>query len=308
MLKDDLLKLDLFESNNYFDLYWDLINSYQEGIKICDQYGELHHIIPKFYYKANDLKIDNSSNNLIYLLYRDHVLAHYYLFKALASNNSKYSQSAYFAVYQVFNSKHISMRQFEYFTQEEKEQLFTDIQKDYENLYNQEYSKRMSSIIHNFWENLKETDKEKYELWRLNHKLAANREDVLIKNKAGIRAYWDNITEEKRNAWLANEKKFRDSLTKEELYALYKIGSNGDSCRALRTKCIETGEEFRSQKEAAEWLMTITNWAYSTCKGKIKDSIENNTFISKEYNYSFMRLGNNRKLEEKGIFIAKEEK
>ena len=50
-----------------------------------------HHIIPKYYYRQVNLEIDNSANNLINLLYKDHILAHYYLY--FCSKNKKYKFS-----------------------------------------------------------------------------------------------------------------------------------------------------------------------------------------------------------------------
>lgn len=40
---------------------------------------QLHHIIPRKYYTYNKLEINNSRENLVNLLYKDHILAHYYL-------------------------------------------------------------------------------------------------------------------------------------------------------------------------------------------------------------------------------------
>lgn len=38
-----------------------------------------HHVVPKSWYKINKQIINNSLNNLVNLVYREHVLAHYYL-------------------------------------------------------------------------------------------------------------------------------------------------------------------------------------------------------------------------------------
>lgn len=38
-----------------------------------------HHIIPKSWFKINKQQVNNSLNNLVNLVYREHVLAHYYL-------------------------------------------------------------------------------------------------------------------------------------------------------------------------------------------------------------------------------------
>ena len=77
-LKEKLLALGIFEDNEYLDKYCELIennkNTKREKFKT-----QQHHIIPRSYYKHNNLEIDNSKENLVNLLYKDHILAHYYL-------------------------------------------------------------------------------------------------------------------------------------------------------------------------------------------------------------------------------------
>lgn len=77
-LKETLLKSGFIEDNIWLNEYIALItlNLNNEIIK-----GETqrHHIIPKFYYTLKQLPINNLTENLVNLSYRDHVLAHYYL-------------------------------------------------------------------------------------------------------------------------------------------------------------------------------------------------------------------------------------
>lgn len=81
-LKLILLSTNVFENNDYIDKYVELIeqnrNTKKEKFRT-----QLHHIIPKCYYKINKLQIDNSKENLVNLLYKDHILAHYYLSKCM---------------------------------------------------------------------------------------------------------------------------------------------------------------------------------------------------------------------------------
>lgn len=73
-----LLETDLFIYNNYFKNYVELILN-----NLTTQFErsktQQHHIIPKYYYLDNNKSINNSSENLVNLLYKDHILAHYYL-------------------------------------------------------------------------------------------------------------------------------------------------------------------------------------------------------------------------------------
>lgn len=77
-LKQRLLQLNIFEDNAYLDLYCNLIenNINTQNIKFKTN---KHHIIPVYYFEYNNLNVDNSTENLVNLLYKDHILAHYYL-------------------------------------------------------------------------------------------------------------------------------------------------------------------------------------------------------------------------------------
>lgn len=77
-LKNKLLATEVLIDNEYLDQYCGLIinNLEQEKLKYQTQ---KHHIIPRCYFTLIDKEIDDSEDNLINLLYKDHILAHYYL-------------------------------------------------------------------------------------------------------------------------------------------------------------------------------------------------------------------------------------
>ena len=74
-LKEKLLQLNVFEDNEYLDLYVSLIQSniYTEKQKFKTQ---RHHIIPRCFYRLHNMDIDNSTKNIVNLLFKDHILAH----------------------------------------------------------------------------------------------------------------------------------------------------------------------------------------------------------------------------------------
>ncbi len=77
-LKNYLLNLDIVTNNEYLDKYIDLIERNSTTIK--EKYKtHSHHIVPKCYFRHNNISIDNSLNNKVNLLIKDHLLAHYYL-------------------------------------------------------------------------------------------------------------------------------------------------------------------------------------------------------------------------------------
>lgn len=103
---EKLVRTNLFDAESrYLKLYVELIisNLSQEKIKFKTQE---HHIIPKSYYKDNCLEVDNSKDNLVNLLYKDHILAHYYL--ALASTDKLFKYQNTMAIQHVFGNKHVN--------------------------------------------------------------------------------------------------------------------------------------------------------------------------------------------------------
>ena len=78
--KKQLLDLSIFENNEWLDKYINLINSNinTDKIKFITQ---KHHIVPRCYYQHYKIIVDNSNDNTVNLTYRDHILAHYYLYK-----------------------------------------------------------------------------------------------------------------------------------------------------------------------------------------------------------------------------------
>lgn len=77
-LRSLLPDLEYFIENEYLQCYIRLI----ERNRVTPQLGgrtNSHHIIPRSWFRMMNQEIDNSNNNLVNLIYRDHVLAHYYL-------------------------------------------------------------------------------------------------------------------------------------------------------------------------------------------------------------------------------------
>ena len=77
-IKQKLLETNYFENNEWLGKYCELIEL-NENTKKEKCKTNSHHIIPKCYYKLIGEKPNNSKENLVNLLYKDHILAHYYL-------------------------------------------------------------------------------------------------------------------------------------------------------------------------------------------------------------------------------------
>ena len=77
-LKEKLMSLEVFIDNQYFNKYIELIETNLMTKKQKDV-TQSHHIIPRYYFKHNNIDIDNTKENRVNLKYSDHILAHYYL-------------------------------------------------------------------------------------------------------------------------------------------------------------------------------------------------------------------------------------
>jgi hypothetical protein len=92
-LKDTLLQTDHFEDNEYLDLYIKLVND-----NIQTKYEkfktQLHHSIPCACYASRSEANKDVHNLKVHLLFKDHVLAHYYLCLCSKESNFKYKMIA----------------------------------------------------------------------------------------------------------------------------------------------------------------------------------------------------------------------
>lgn len=77
-LKEKLLATKCFINNEYLDKYCELIELNKDTKK--EKYKtQIHHIIPRCYYTNLNIEVDNSKENIVHVLYKDHILLHYYL-------------------------------------------------------------------------------------------------------------------------------------------------------------------------------------------------------------------------------------
>lgn len=78
LIKEKMLSSGCFEDNQYLTFYLQLIKQ-NENTKVQKFKTNKHHILPRAYFNFKNLKVDNSKTNLVNLLYKDHLLAHFYL-------------------------------------------------------------------------------------------------------------------------------------------------------------------------------------------------------------------------------------
>lgn len=101
-IKEDLINTNIVVDNIYLDKYVKLItdNLKRKPEKFKTQ---KHHIIPRCFYKYNKITINNNPDNIVNLLYKDHILAHYYLY--LIANGPKYKYAFSTAFLYLFSAR-----------------------------------------------------------------------------------------------------------------------------------------------------------------------------------------------------------
>lgn len=92
-LRDRLLATNLFTENEYFEKYVSLIEA-NRNTKTQRCKTQKHHIVPNIAFKLYNWPDANAKDNLVVLLYKDHILAHYYLALAAKQNEFKYKMVA----------------------------------------------------------------------------------------------------------------------------------------------------------------------------------------------------------------------
>ena len=93
----------LFEDSN--SVYLNYLNNIPNRDLKKEKGYEIHHVVPKIYFKNRNLVVDNSQFNLIKLTAEEHIKAHY----LLAKNNEEFMS----AFYAVINFKINSIENFE---------------------------------------------------------------------------------------------------------------------------------------------------------------------------------------------------
>ena len=91
--------------NQYFVAMMNIINKN----KLCPpEAGHKHHIIPKCWFKMNNLEIDNTESNLVLLSYEDHVKVHKLAILCAATDSFRSKMG--FAVHRLTNGSFRGMK------------------------------------------------------------------------------------------------------------------------------------------------------------------------------------------------------
>ena len=289
-LREQLVECGLCVDNEYLDRYVDLI---------CDNFNtpnvtkktQQHHIRPRYYYKHTHQRLDNSKQNLVNLLYKDHVLAHYYLFKC-SPDNSLYQYCNSVSIAIIFGHDNFPKSELDILEQLD----------DYQQFY--EKSRELSSNFNVMFDNVVKSKHDE----KMRSEDVRSRISNTVKGKIANGEFFDE--EHRKNLSAARigikhlnkdgvEVRTKDPLKIQQLLESgWSFG--GVSCdpdvvkrraakRCLSVSCIdESGtilHTFGSLKEACNWwynsgLYTrkLPNIPYRLADS-IKDSSKNNRFI-----------------------------
>ena len=151
-LKNKLLGTNYFVNNDYLNRYCELIIS-NKNTKKEEYKTQRHHIIPRCYYRKENIKINNKKENIVNLTYKDHILAHYYL--CLCAKDAILYKLEYAFFYMLNNKSYIKL-----YEDKEYEKLYTIIEEYKNNLY-ESFCKRQSQQLKNRKVNLKSIEKYK---------------------------------------------------------------------------------------------------------------------------------------------------
>lgn len=104
-IKEELLKCKIVVDNEYLDEYVSIVENNLLTRREVSKTNK-HHIIPRYFYKSNGIDVNNSSDNVVNLLYVDHIKAHYYLAKC--SSTEEYEAFNVHSIRYLLNGKDIS--------------------------------------------------------------------------------------------------------------------------------------------------------------------------------------------------------
>lgn len=95
------MALDCFEYNQHFVAMMNVINAARLN---PPAEGQKHHIIPRCWFKRNNIKVDNSKNNLVLLSLEDHIKVHKL---AILCSKDKYIKNAMIGAVNIITKQNI---------------------------------------------------------------------------------------------------------------------------------------------------------------------------------------------------------
>ena len=271
-LKTKLLTIEDIYYNNYLEKYINLIldnlNTPKEKYKT-----QCHHIIPKCYFKNNNLSIDDSSNNKVNLLYKDHILAHYYL--CLCTKNKLYYQMtiAFTNLSKGKNGFQLNLDEYQQLYEDRKEYSSSLRQGKSGTKWTEEHrlkfiKSRTGKPSNMSEENrLKQSQRAKNNTYRLGTNMSDYTKQLISSHNKG-----KILSSDSRNKISLAKTGFKYTEKSKELMRL-----NGKEKYSKPVVCVETGECYNS-------VLTAAN----SCNGDIQGVLAGRLITSNGYHWCYL--------------------
>ena len=283
------IDLEICIDNEYLDKYVELISL--EGLDSRFNHSQGHHIIPRYYYNTSNLNIDDSMDNIVYLSFYNHILAHYYLYNCSA--NDLYKSKNTSAISLMLRKSNYTIENF-ISLKEELDKFYADAQRLRSccNVMHDDFvrskhdSKMRSDAVRKSISNTMKTKVSCGELFFDSHRKhlsdSASGLKHLIKDQKEIRTKDPHrIKELLASGWKFGSK----PLTEEHQQALNKSHYKKVVCYSIQNEIIA---QFDSVKDACYWWIdngfvnkkaNITKENYYRLADYIKLSSKNDMYI-----------------------------
>jgi len=283
-LKEKLLDIGLCIDNEYLDKYVELIESNRETKREKFK-TQKHHIIPRFYYRENNLDVDNSKENYINLQYKDHFIAH--LLLALCSSTETFFYNNFIALSYMnkhFTYSDLDVLQSEYEECRKKCSLHNPM---YNDVYRERHKNSMrSEYVRNKISLTMKKKRERGELFssEIRKKISENQKTLvyIYKGSKTIRVRPEKLQEYLNNGWLKYEKRSYAQRCGQEMMTTNEPQMNRFNSRGVGCYCIidnKIRKDFKTIRDATIWWYNNykpfgDKYAETTLQRKIKASIQ----------------------------------
>lgn len=308
-IKDVLLNLGIFIDNESFNSYVKLISD-NRTTKQEKHKTERHHIVPRAYFKKlgySDysswrVRSDVNINNIVNLLYKDHILAHYYLCLCIKDEQLKYKMVVAFLQMTNCNKCKISFEELLGIQKLDNfETLFDDFRRitgdtNRNRVLSEETKRKIGEA--NKGKNISpksESHKQALKLARDLHSTTKGRKSIYNKEQNRVKYVNENELDFYINSgWILGGKPMSD-ITKQKIgsknsvtlkgkcHQQKKDGAIYSGLEGNMVMCIETGVVFENVKKATEWLLRTKG-----IKGKIKDCCSGIRETTGGYHWKFI--------------------
>ena len=245
-LKVKLVALGCFKANKYLDEYVQLCITKLQMAKAKFK-TNAHHIIPRKYYKVNNLPLDNSSQNLVNLSYYDHIIAHYYLVLCSVQTYLQYSNAVAFVM--LTNNKFLTVDEIKKIKNLDR---YLEVYKNYESKPKSAEHKAALSKARD----LHSTTAGKKSIYNptLNKVKFVDTDELLEYLSVGWIVGGKPLTAEAKQKISKSNSKSLQGKT----HAPIATDKSHSGLIGAKIECIETGMIFENIQQAKEWLFEAT--------------------------------------------------